>query len=263
MTIERRNSGKGHAYLVDGQRLPGVTTILDQVPKAALIKWAAETTANYAVDNWAVLSGLRPSARLDRLKSARFEDRDTAGNRGTAVHKLAERLHMGQTVAVPEELAGHVESYTGFLDTLGVVVIAAELVVANRAVRYCGTTDLIGELPELEDQDGNVIPAARWLLDLKTGRSGIWPESALQTCAYSRAEVFAGPDGEECDLASLGIERCGAVHVRADGWSLVPLDTGPGTWEHFQHLAWLHHDQEAMSSWVGTAVSPPVPAMRG
>jgi hypothetical protein len=64
MTIERRNHGRGHSYLVDGQKLPGVTTILNTLPKNALVEWAGKTTANYAVDYWAELAELTPSKRL-------------------------------------------------------------------------------------------------------------------------------------------------------------------------------------------------------
>ena len=80
--IQRRNHGRGHSYLdADGRKVPGVTTIIGQgTPKDALIGWAANTTASYAVDHWDELSELKPSQRLKKLQDARYADRDAAAN---------------------------------------------------------------------------------------------------------------------------------------------------------------------------------------
>jgi hypothetical protein len=99
----------------------------------------------------------------------------------------------------------------------------------------------------------------RWLLDIKTARSGIFGETALQCCAYARAEVYLGDDGAEHDLAALGIERVGAIHVRSDGWDLRPLVAGEEVWSTFRHLAWIHRQLERcdqMRDWVGPAIQP-------
>jgi len=254
--IKRRNCGSGHTYHVGDVRFPGVTAILKMLPKAGLIDYAGRVTAEYAIDHWDELAQLLPSQRLARLRRARHEDTSAAARRGTRIHKLAESYIRDPEIDVPEELEGHVDSYIDFLERLDVRPVAVELVVANRAVGYCGTTDLIADLPALA-WDGGMIPAARWDLDIKTSRSGIWPESALQTCAYSRAEVYADAD-REIPMDTLGIQRCGAVWVRADGWDLVPLETGPDVWDFFQRLAWLHALEDDMKTWVGAAIDPPV-----
>jgi hypothetical protein len=249
MTLSRRNHGSGHTYTIDGRRVPGVTTILgNTLPKQALLKWSAEATASYAVDHWAELGELPPSARLKELFGARFKDRDAAGNRGTAVHALAEDLVHGTKVDVPDELAGHVESYVAFLDMWEPAPLLVEGVIGNRAVGYCGTVDLVADLK-----------GTRWLLDIKTSRSGIFGETALQCCAYSRAEVYLDDAGAEQSMPDLGIERVGAIHVRADGWDLRPLEAGDDVWTYFRHLAWLYRDNEShdsMRDWVGPALEP-------
>ena len=248
MTLLRVNRGTGHSYTADGVKLPGVTTILQQSPKTALIDWAGRTTAEYALDHWDDLAAQRPSQRLKALNGARFTDRDTAARKGTQVHKIAEQLVVGAAVDVPEALAGHVDSYLQFLDHFSPEPIAVELVICNRAVGYCGTTDLVCHML-----------GQTWMLDLKTARSGqLYRETALQVCAYARAETFtiAGEDGAETPLADLGIDRCGAVSVRADGYDLRPLDTGPEVWDYFGHLAWLHHHDEASQGWIGEAIEP-------
>ena len=257
MTVKRRRVGKsGHGYTVDGEKVPGVTRILDLLPKDNLIKWAAESTAKYALNNWGTLSDLPPADRLDRMFGARFEKSQPAAKRGTEVHALAEPAIRGEPInmdAVPEELRGYVESYLDFCDVIGPVPLenGTELVVANRTHRYCGTADLVADLPDLI-YDGEGIAADRWLLELKTGK-GVWPESALQACAYEHSEVFVDPKDPDDERKTewLKIGRCGVVHIGPDSWELHPLDTGPEVWEFFLHLRWLYDRQDDMKSWVG------------
>jgi hypothetical protein len=253
--IARRNYGRNHAYRIDGLKVPGVTTITGHFKSGALAEYPGKQVANYAVDNWGSLGALPPAARLKQLLAARWAERDAAAGRGTDVHAIAHRLHLGEEATYPEELAGHVEAARDFLDRLEPKVIAAELIIGNRTVRYCGTLDLIADLGPVE-WDGEIIPAGRWLLDLKTSRSGIWPETALQLAAYQNAEVFIGEDGSERPMGWLEVERCAAVWIRGDGWDLVPVDTGPDTWTYFQYLAWLYHAEETRKEWVGVAAGP-------
>jgi hypothetical protein len=256
VTVRRRKYGSGHAYYVDDEHYPGVTTIIGAtVPKNGLINWASRTTAEYAVNYWDDLAELPISERLTRLLGAKDADRDSAARRGTQVHRLGARLVRGERVAVPEELEGHVTSYVRWLDEVNPAWVFSELVVANRTHRYCGTADLIADLPPMEWED-QIIPRGRWLLDLKTGRSGIWFETALQLCGYEHAETYrdpAAPD-EERPVPWLGIEYCGAIHVTADGCELRPLETGSEVWAYFQHLRWLYDRQKP--PWVGEAARP-------
>lgn len=246
MTITRRNHGGGHSYQIDGAKVPGVTTILKMTPKPALIEWAGRVTAEYAVDYWDELAGLKPSERLRRLNRARFEDRDTAARRGTEVHRLAEQLVAGRQVTVPDPLADHVRSYIAWLDAWGIDPIGIELVVANRTIGYCGTVDLIC------DMSGATV-----LAEIKTSRSGVFSESALQACAYQRAEVYVLPGDEtEHPMSDWGIDQCVAVHVRSDGYDVRPLDTGPAVWSYYQHLVALHAADEDKAGWVGEAIEP-------
>ncbi len=255
--IRRRAYGTGHGYTIDGRKVPGVTTILRMLPKDALVTWAAGAAADYATDNWDDLAKLAMSARRKRIFNAHREDRDTAARRGTQVHRLAMGLIDGDEVSVPDDLSGHVWSYIDFLDRCNVQPVAVELVVAHRALMYCGTLDLIADLPPLLLGDGTPVPAARWLLDIKTSRSGIWPEAALQVTGYRRCEIYVAADGSERPLAEFGVQRTGAVHVRADGWDLRPLASHDGVWEFFRHLVAVNADKDEMRGWVGDAIEPP------
>jgi hypothetical protein len=243
MTIVRREYGKNHGYVDTdtGARIPGVTTIIGNgVPKPALINWAASATAEYAVDNWATLTEKTPSVRLKELTGARYAVSDTAANKGTKVHALAEKLVQGESVAVPEGLEGHVESYVRFLDDFDVQPILVERVCWSPTHNYCGTFDLIADLLDPDDlePDPNLRRRLRWFLDIKTNRSGIFGETALQLAAYRYAEVWIDDDGSEQEMPE--VDRVGAVHVRADGYDLRPLVAGPE-----QHRAFLYAQQVA------------------
>lgn len=257
--IRRINRGRSHSYTIDGQRADGVTTLLsDGVPKPALINWAANTTAEYAVDHWAELTDLSPSKRLDTLKKARYADLDRAARRGTEVHTLAEQLVRGAEIDVPDELSGHVESYVRFLDEIEPEPLLVETVVAHREWGYAGTLDLVARI------DGSRQPKwpamfqrdAVWVLDVKTTRSGIFPDVALQIAMYRHAEVYIGADGTEQPMADLGIEFGGAIHVRADGYDLIPLDTGERVFKDALHAIWVARMSKRWDEWRGDALQP-------
>lgn len=246
--FSRRNYGRGHAYYLDGQKLPGVTTILgDGLAKPALINWAAKTVAGYAIDNWADLTLEKPSERLKVLEKAHYADRDAAGKRGTEVHHLAEKLSKGEEVTVPDELAGHVDAYVRFLDDFDPQVVLTETpVVSLTAWPYAGTFDLIADFPGLNQ---------RLLCDVKTARSGVFPDNALQLAAYRYATHRPGPGDELLPMPE--VDGCAVIHVRSDGYSLVPVQAGPAEHRFFLYCRELWRWQnEASKEIVGEELAP-------
>jgi len=226
--IRRHDTAKGHSYKdANGQRVPGVTTIIgDGVPKPVLINWAANATAEYALDHWDDLGGLNPSKRLKELQGARYIVKDEAARRGTEVHRAAEQLLAGKSVKVPEEIAGHVESYARFLDEFQVMPLFVEFSCVSYRWGYAGTADLYA---------GLVLPdkgPVQMLLDLKTTRSGVFGETALQLAGYRYADFWVVDDKE---VEPEQPDYCGAIHVRADGYDLVPVEVGEQ-----QHKAFLY-----------------------
>lgn len=259
MTIRRVNRGRNHWYedIDTGQRIPGVTSYLDKgVPKPALVSWAANTTAEAAVDRWDELAALPPTARLKELQRARYAAKDAASNRGTQVHKLAEKLVIGEQVAVPDEIAGHVESYVRFLDEFDVQPVLVEAVVYSPTHNYCGTLDLIADLldPDDPEPDPALRRRIRWLLDIKTNRSGIFGETALQLAAYRYADVYI-VDGIEYDMPE--VDMVGAVHVRADGYDLIPLEAGPEQHRQFLYVQQVAQFIEQARDLVGEPIVSP------
>ena len=252
--VRRRNYGKGHSYIdAAGRKVPGVTTIIgDGVPKPALINWAANTTAAYAVDHWDELTETAPSARLKKLQDSRYADRDAAANRGIQVHKLAEKLVAGQEVEVPDELAGHVEAYVKFLDDWDVQALLSEFVVVSHRHGYAGTGDLIADLRHPEQPGATV----RWLLDVKTSRSGVFGETGLQLAGYRYADVYM--DGQT-EHPMPTVDRTGVVHVRSNGYDLVPVEAGPDVHRSLLYVQQVKRFVDQARELVGDALLPPPP----
>lgn len=239
--IDKTAYGRQSHYYVDAddRRIPGVTTIIgDGVPKPALIKWGMNTTAAYAVDHWDDLHAMPVSERLKVLKGAAYAERDAAAKRGTEVHDLAEKLLHGQEVPVPDELAGHVESYVKYLDEWNPQVVIAEVPVVNYDLGFAGTIDLLFDLP-----DGR-----RVLADVKTTRSGIFGEVALQLAAYRAAQFYVDRDGAEKPMPH--VDECWGIWVRADGYSVVPVEAGERELLFFRYAKKIAEWQNEISKTV-------------
>lgn len=262
--IRRKDTARGHHYIdATGTRVPGVTTILsDGIPKPALINWAANATADAAINRWDELTAMPPARRLKTLQGARYEEKDLAARRGTEVHALAEQLIAGEEVQVPDAIAGHVESCARFLDEFHFEHEHVEFAVASYRYGYAGTGDWIASvtLPLTADVPDDWRPyrggKIRLLGDWKTTRSGIFGETALQLAAYRYADALLPSDGGELPMPE--VDACAAVHVRGDGYSLIPVAAGPE-----QHRLFLYAQQVASFTangrdLVGSAVVPPV-----
>ena len=242
----RRNHGRGHSYLLDGEKVPGVTTLIGNgFPKTGLIKWAAEATAAHAVDYWDELADLTPSERLKRLEKAHTKVRDAAGARGTRVHALADPLTRGEEVAVPEELAGHVNSCVRFLDEWQVEPVLVERPVFSRRYRYGGSPDLVADLA-----DGK-----RWLLDWKTNAKGPYGDMAFQLAAYRYADFYLDEAGREIPMPE--VDEVGVVWLRADGYDLYPFHADRDVFRQFLYIAQVAQANDACRDYKGDALLPP------
>lgn len=263
MKIARKNTARGHHYvdLDTGERVPGVTSITsDGMPKPALLNWAGDATAEYAVDNWDALTGLPYSERLKKIKGGRYEKRDAASNKGTAVHAMAERLIANEKVTVPDELTGYVDSCVRFLDEFDVRAVHVEAVVYSETNRHVGTCDLIADvllpdMPEYEHIARDDEGFSRGLLDWKTSRSGIFGEVALQLVAYRHSEFLMVTPDEVIPMP--GVDFTAGIHVRADGYSFVPLETGPDVYRDFLYVAQVARVVAGLRDLVGDVIVPP------
>lgn len=276
-----QKSGNGHSYFLDGEKVPGVTTILGNgIPKPALVGWAARTVAEYVTDRLTMKDELVDAAELLEalrrfnetsrypekwrvgelnrgtlakiLARVQYADRDAAANRGTEVHGLAERLARGEEIVVPEELTGHVDSYRRFLDDFDPTDAVLERVVVNRRWRYMGRLDSIMTIDH---------PAlGRTLLDVKTSRSGPFEEVALQLAGYRYAETMLEEDGTEIPMEQ--VDACAVVWVRADGYDLIPFKVDDSTFRVFLYAKqvgeWLDRDTGGGATVKGDSLRPAV-----
>lgn len=245
MTFTRRNHGRGHSYYLDGVKLDGVTTIISNgLPKPALVRWAANTAAAKAVDEWDTLAELPPSERLKAISAAPDAARDTAAVRGTRVHALADQLARGEEVTVPDELAGHVEACVKFLDDWQPVTLLTETPVYHDRYRYAGTLDLLAE-----------INGRRWLLDFKTSRGGAYGDTAFQLAAYRYATHYLSSDGQTVPMEP--VDECGVIWLRADGYELYPFHADAGVFRQFLYVQQCARAASECRDYKGDALTPP------
>lgn len=213
--IERRNYGRGHGYKIDGHKVPGVTTILGgSMPKPALVKWAADTTAAAAVDRWDELAELPPTKRLYELQGARFAVTKAASLRGNQIHEMGQRLAHGLPVDVPDEHVGPVEAYARFLDEWQFDFIGTEAPVGSTQFGYAGTLDAIASSPKI----AGGVPI---MLDLKTGK-GVYDETGLQLAAYARCDLWQ-PNGKDSETQLPAIDGLYVAHILPDAVRLRPV----------------------------------------
>lgn len=221
-------SPTSHRYWLDGKPVPGVTSILSKgIPKPAIPYWAARVVAEYVADEPEKVEALRATGRdpmIAALKGMPWTKRDEAAVRGTEVHALAERVIHGESVEVPEHLAGHVEGYVRFLDEFEVEPVLTEKSVANRTWRYAGRFDSIVRIPRWRDGLG--------MVDLKTS-NGVYGETALQNAAYAAAEFYVEDGDPNTEIPLPQIEWIAVAHVTEYGTNLYDLGDRAQALEEF------------------------------
>lgn len=232
MSHELQFMEKSHRYKMRTPQgvlahVPGVTTLIGGgIPKPALYPWYARMVAEFVDQNPLEverLRGLPPvqhngrerSALVDALCKVPTGKRDTAAERGTAIHALAEKVVAGDEVAVPVEHDGEVTGYAELLDTWDITPVVIEGRGANATEWFAGTLDLIATSPHW---DGVA------LIDLKTS-NGVYGETAIQTAAYAKFEFYLDENGEERPMPK--IERTFVAHITPFGTDLHPLCTCP------------------------------------
>jgi hypothetical protein len=186
------------------------------------------------------------------IKGAADRHRDAAAELGIEVHDEAEALvlqHARASVRLyiagaaiepwPAHLAGHMKSFTDWLDDWHPEFVATEATVFNRREAYAGTLDAIvllrvGDLVAAVERNGQPVPL--WLasldpeqlvlviVDYKSGNR-IYPEVAQQLAAYARSEFVAGADGIT-EYPMPAVVAGAALHLTPTGYrfGLVRID---------------------------------------
>ncbi len=253
--FRRINRGRWHSYEIDGRKAPGVTTLIGAgIPKPALIAWAARCAGECAADNLDLLTTMDHDAVVDFVKGESDRRKNFAGVKGTQIHGLAQRIASGEPVEVPESARGYVDAYLAWMDDWAPEVLHTEAAIASRRWWYAGTFDLLVRLR------GDLCS----LVDIKTGGSGVWPETCLQVAAYRAAETMLIG---KLETAMPETQAGHALWLGEGGeYEFLPVESGPDIFAVFLHVAHVaafmdraKADKEAL---IGLPLAPPeeVPA---
>lgn len=161
----------------NGEKLPGVTQILQLLNKPALLGWAAKIAAEETARG--ILDGAMSREQAIQFgKGAHNRKRDKAADLGTLAHDLVERHYkVGAPVvdvSSPDmaRVHGAYRRVVEHFDRTDTKVSASEVALVDKDLGFGGTIDFIVE------RDGR-----RYMGDLKTGKSA-YDEVIIQLAAY-------------------------------------------------------------------------------
>ena len=227
-----------YVHPTTSEKVPGVTSVLNALPKPFLTPWSTKLVAEAAVDNLDAVAALAAADRqgaVDYLKGAPRRSTASSADLGTAAHGIFERMCLGQHIGMlTDDVMPFVKHFSNFFDTVQPEFIEVEQTVWSDTHKYGGSFDGLAKI------DGVTC----WL-DLKTGKS-IHADVALQLAAYAHAEVML-KDGEEVPLPQA--ERGLVLHCRADmGWTLTEVPIDDEVFDHFLALrktfAWTQMERQ-------------------
>lgn len=203
----------------DGQYYPSATTLLEAYPKPyALLQWMKEV-----------------GAKSDEI-------RDSAGRRGSTVHRLTEdydrglEVHLlddnGQPMYSMEEWAMF-ERYVDFSTRFTPDHLLIEQQIICPTLGFAGTLDRVSEIGD-----------KKYLMDIKTS-NGIYNSYWLQQAAY-RAALYTNLGIQVDGVAILWLNaktRTNGVKgaIQGMGWQMVIQEDTAKEWELFQAVQklWL------------------------
>ena len=252
MRTMKRGNSRYYIHPETGAKAVGVTSVVNMLPKDFLKFWAAKVTAEAAVDNIAetiglVAKGQRESA-IDLLKRSHMRNLDTASVKGTEVHAMTEDVDNlgGIPARIHRDLLPYARGYLAFREETEAEIVEVETSIWSTEHNYSGTLDRSLRIPESAFANMEAPPS--WyegpelpiLGDVKTTRSGVHAEVAIQLSAYRSADqkmVLNAAEGtfhpevwEPHSMTGL------VIHLRPDSWKLVPVAIGPDVFEIFVNL---------------------------
>jgi len=265
MQFTRKNAGSSHSYWytpdpVDGLdqptiKLPGVTTIIGILDKPALVNWAAQQSASYAIEHWGELSNMDLLTRANKIERGRFESNKRAIIRGHTLHAMAEKLLNGEAVeTVDQTTLDDITAIARLLEKWQINPVLTEAPLCNTDDLWAGTCDVVADVPKL----------GRIMLDYKTGK-GVYDEVALQLAAYARANLRLEGIGKTAVqlpmIAGIDQNTGYVIHIQDGVAKLHPVRIDDDVYQTFLSLVdiWWHWTQVVSWSSKGSDVfNPPV-----
>lgn len=211
-----------------GVQVPGVSAIVDMLPKGALTPWAARLAAEYAIGNQEEVQQLlsEPDGEkkaIERIKGASSRYAANAAQEGTTVHHYTETIARAvqqntkpKADKMPQGIMPYLKNYVRFLNEFEVEPVLLETVIWNETIGYAGRIDMACRLKAIND---DLV-----IVDTKSGASGVWESVSLQQTAYRYAESWWD---EEADILKPmpEIKRAYALWLRPQGFALIPVET--------------------------------------
>lgn len=236
ITTLKEGDSRFYVHPETGEKVPGVTSVLNMLPKGFLKFWAAKMVAEAAVGaldgsgpDWLTpMVQADPGAAIGFLKGAPYRNTKKAADIGSAAHGLFEAMILGEPLpALTPDIVPFQRQYGDLLDKVQPEPIRVEDTVWSDTHRYGGSFDLMGRV------DGRLC----WI-DNKTTRSGVHPEVALQLSAYRHADhVLDGRTQKPVPMPYPDEEQFGLVfHVRPEGWAVYEVPIGDDVFEYFLAL---------------------------
>ena len=221
----------GSRFYVDPVRVakvPSVTSIEGYLPRRALQFWRGKMVAECAVEDFGVVADFvskgNPSAAIDHLKRAPDRSSGVAAKTGTDVHNLCEQIAKGEDVGrVHPDLQGFIDQYRRFIVDFEPGFLEIEATAWSETYGYAGTLDFIA-----------MVGGEAVITDIKTGKSGAWPDVALQLSAYANADFIIDAAGERRPLPQ--IDAAAVLTVRPDEYRLIPVRLGDDVFDTFKAL---------------------------
>ena len=246
----KRGGSRFYVDPISGAKAPSVTSIVGCLPKRALQFWRGKMVAECAVEDFGVVADFvskgNPSAAIDHLKRAPDRSSGQAAKTGTDVHGLCEQIAKGEDPGrVPPPHHGFVAHVPPFNHEFEPGFLEVEATAWSETYGYAGTLDFIAMV------DGEAV-----ITDIKTGKSGAWPDVALQLCAYARADFLIDAAGERRPLPQ--IDGAAVLTLRPDGYQLIPVRLGDDVFDTFKALIEVSKWEHEVSKTVlaKTAVDP-------
>lgn len=223
----RQAGARWYVHPDTGDKVPGVTSVINMLPKPYLAPWNAKMVAEEAVLNFDAVKVIKdntgPDAAIDYLKGAARRYTKKAADIGSAAHAVFEQLALGHKVgAVTPEVAPFVAQFRNYLDTVQPEYVMAEETVWSDQYGYGGSFDAIARI------DGELC-----IVDNKTSKSA-HAETALQLAAYAHGDYVLHEDGTHTPVPT--VTRGLIVHVRPERWALYELPIDAEVFAYFLNL---------------------------
>jgi hypothetical protein len=187
--INRVTERKARHYVVNGKKMPSVTTVLGRTwPKPALYNWYAkrgrEAMAEYLARHMGEMiePGILDSAVAEAKLRPKTDAREAA-DLGSAAHDLISQELKGEAIVVPAELKAVMEAYHKWYEREDLELLDTETAVYSVEPRpHAGTIDAL-----FKRKDGSYL-----LVDFKTSKA-IYDEYEVQVHAYREALMASLP----------------------------------------------------------------------